>query len=161
MVRVFDGYLPSLSGPIGVDHRATGTKYKVNHLDADVGVEWILPSNAQLVEGEGTNQITIDWGENGGTLHAIFEGACGLDTLSIPIAVAAPFIVEESFENFDAKASITFKSSTGTLTDESPNPASNDVNNTALCGKYDRNAVEVFDVLTYAKPILLKMHLST
>ncbi len=148
-VRIYDGYKPAISGSRSVAHQAAGVEYQVHQVDAQQSITWQLPDGATIVAGHDSPHITVDWGEQGGPVWAIFETDCGPGTLRMEVHVDPPFERQVSFENFDEPGSLTFDASTGILTDDVANPAPNDVNSSALCGRYVRNASEQFDVLSY------------
>ena len=147
-VRVYDGYFPSINGPQVVENQAQGTTYRMHQLATGTEVQWSIPDGATL-QNQGGQEVTIDWADQGGIVLAVFDNGCGPDTIQIDVLVKPPFVSEFSLENFDEEAKIAFNFATGTLTDAVANPSKNEVNNSDLCGQYDRNGGELFDVLFY------------
>ncbi|AFK05685.1 glycoside hydrolase family 16 (plasmid) [Emticicia oligotrophica DSM 17448] len=152
-VRVYTGTKPSLSGENSVANAAQGIVYTVNNMPSGTTVNWTVPSGATIVSGQGTNSITVNFGTTNGDVVASYLDACTNSTvnLTLPVGIQAAYTKDFSFENFDAAALITQTTpTTGTFTDNFANPLpSSTVNNSALVGKYVRNAGEQYDVLYY------------
>ncbi len=152
-VRVYTGTKPSLSGENSVANAAQGIVYTVNNMPSGTTVNWTVPSGATIVSGQGTNSITVNFGATEGNVVASYLDACTNTTtnLTLPVGVQAAYTKDFSFENFDDAALITNTTpTTGTFTDNFANPlSSSTVNNSALVGKYVRNAGEQYDVLYY------------
>jgi beta-glucanase (GH16 family) len=53
------------------------------------GYQWSLPEDAEIVSGQGTGGITVNWGCLDGEVACIVTGSCGLYHLSLPVAVSA------------------------------------------------------------------------
>lgn len=147
-VRVYDSFLPYLKGPREVANQATGTSYAVNNLLANTTVNWTVPAGATITAGQGTSSITVNWGETSGLVIATYNTGCGTQQLQVAVRVELLFSREFSFQNFDEPATVSFSAATGTLTTVN-NPASNNVNGSALVGKYIRDASSQYDVLAY------------
>lgn len=147
-VRVYDSFLPYLTGSREVAYQATGTTYSIANLPATTFVDWTVPAGATIVSGQGTSSISVDWGSTGGLVVASYSTGCETQQLQVAVRVEPPFSREFSFENFDEPATITFSSASGTLS-EVINPAPNAVNGSALAGKYIRDAASQYDVLAY------------
>jgi beta-glucanase (GH16 family) len=148
-VRVYDTYLPYLQGAREVSYQASGTTYALKNLPASTSVSWSVPAGATIVSGQGTPNITVNWGSSGGQLSATYSTGCGNQQLQMLVRVEPRYERAFSFENFDEPATITFSSATGTLSKVS-NPAPSAVNGSAMVGKYIRNASQQYDVLAYS-----------
>lgn len=147
-VRVLDGFKPYLDGNRKVAHQASGEVYTLGNLANNVNVTWTVPTGATIVNGQGSNSISVDFGSGSGDITATYDLGCGSQTLVMPVQVEPPYVYNYSFENFDAASDVTFNSATGTLTEVS-NPAPNVVNSSTVSGKYDRDGSEQYDVLVY------------
>ncbi len=153
-VRVYDGYMPSITGARMLENQQKGVTYEVKNLNESATITWDIPDDAVLVDGEGTNSITVDFEKSGGVIQAIYTDDCRTDTLKVEVRVAPAFERDISLENFDDPAQINFNFSTGMLTDEIDNPAVDEINGSPLCGRYVRDAGETFDVLIYDVDVL-------
>ena len=147
-VRVYNGVRPYINGKRTVLNQETGVSYNIGNLANGTSVTWTVPAGATIVSGQGTSQISVNFGNTSGNVVANFTTACGAQQLTIPVAVEPPFNKESSFENFDAPATVTLGTYTGTLT-EVANPSATGVNTSALVGRYVRNSTQQYDVLTY------------
>ncbi|NJB84663.1 beta-glucanase (GH16 family) [Lewinella marina] len=147
-VRVYDGFRAYLTGDRIVGHQATGVVYRLQNLAAGTNVTWSVPAGATIVGGQGSAEITVDFGGNSGMVSAAYNDGCQTRETGMYVEVEAAYSRDFSFENFDEPATAVFASSTGVLT-EVNNPAPDATNGSALAGKYDRNAAEQYDVLVY------------
>ena len=152
-VRVYDGFRAYLAGDRVVANRASGVTYTMNQLPTGTTVTWSVPPGATIVNGQGTGEITVDFGDAGGIVAASYSDGCQTRETSLYVEVEAAYVYASSLENFDEPAAATFVSSTGALT-EVNNPAPDATNNSSRSGRYVRNAAEQYDVLVYDVPSL-------
>ncbi len=149
-VRVYDGVFPSLNGSRSVGNQEEGSTYSIQNAPDGSTYSWTVPDGASIVSGQGTSQITVDWGDTGGDIQVEVAGTCDTETLTVNVFVEPPLARILTFENFDEPGLATYDFSTGTLDEEANNPDSNnEINPSALVGEYNRNASEQFDVLDY------------
>ena len=148
-VRVYDGYFPSISGERKVTFQAENIQYKINNAADATSINWTLPDGATIVEGEGTSDVTINWGNSGGTLSAEVTTSCGVETINMEVFVEPSIVKTFSFENFDEPGKVTLGTVTGTFQDNTNNPAPNEINSSQLVGKYTRDMQSQFDILVY------------
>lgn len=148
-VRVLDGFKPYIAGKRIVLNQANAETISIGNIANNAQVNWTVPTGATIVSGQGSNEITIDYGNSSGIVSATYDDGCASKTLSLYVNVEPPFSKALSFENFDAPASITFASSTGTF-NEVNNPAPNTINNSALVGEYTRDGASQYDLLIYS-----------
>lgn len=147
-VRVYNGFKAYISGKRVVLNQETAVTYNVGNLANGTSVNWTVPAGATITSGQGSAQITVNFGNTSGNVVANFSTACGAQQLSIPVTVEPPFNKEFSFENFDEPATVTLGTYTGTLT-EVANPSPTGINTSAIVGRYVRNSSQQYDVLTY------------
>lgn len=147
-VRVYDGFKPYISGDRIVLNQAQNKTYQIGNVSNNTNVTWSVPSGATIVSGQGTNEVTVNFGNDGGIITATFNNGCTSQVLNIDVTVEAPFAKAFSFENFDEPGTANFSLATGTL-NEVANPAPNGVNGSALSGEYVRNSAEQYDVVVY------------
>lgn len=147
-VRVYDGPKPTIRGQRVVSNAATGIKYNVDKISSSVNVTWSVPVGATIVAGQGTSEVTVNFGGSSGNVTATFNAGGGSQSLPIDVIVEPSYSKGFSFENFDENGSATYLSSDGNLT-EVTNPAPNTVNNSAVVGRYIRNSQKQYDVLFY------------
>ncbi len=146
-VRVYDGFLPSISGDRVVSYQESGVAYSV--ANASGTIQWTVPSDATIVSGQGTSSITVDFGTSSGPVTATLSGGCAPGDLSVDVEVEAAYERSFTYENFDDAANAVLGSYTGTLS-VIPNPDTGGVNPSALSGEYTRNSGEQYDVLVYS-----------
>ncbi|SDB65476.1 Por secretion system C-terminal sorting domain-containing protein [Flavobacteriaceae bacterium MAR_2010_188] len=147
-VRVYDGFKAYIGGDDVVANQEQGVSYSIGNVTNNTNVSWSVPSGATIVSGQGTPNISVNFGNESGTVSASFNDGCSTVTLDLAVEVEPSYVKSYAFENFDAAATATYASSTGTLT-ELANPSPNATNSSALSGKYDRNAQEQYDILVY------------
>lgn len=149
-VRVYNGKFPHISGKRKVANQAQNEMYTLNNVPAGSTITWSAPAGASIAAGQGTNSVTVNWGNASGNLIANISNGCYNRQINLNVWVEAALARELSFENFDQNPLITLVSSSGTLTQDVANPAANAVNSSALCGRYVRNGSQQYDVLQYS-----------
>tara|TARA_R100000935_G_C2832973_1_gene166285 strand:+ start:74 stop:2554 length:2481 start_codon:yes stop_codon:yes gene_type:complete len=148
-VRVYDTFKPSITGDMTVSNQETGVAYTIGNVPSSVNVNWSVPAGANVMSGQGSSSILVDFGTVSGVVSASFNDGCASQSLSIPVEVEPPYLKSFSFENFDEPSKVTFVSSTGTLSEVS-NPATSAVNSSALSGKYVRDSQSQYDLIKYS-----------
>ncbi|HRS07922.1 MAG TPA: T9SS type A sorting domain-containing protein, partial [Bacteroidia bacterium] len=99
------------NGPAIVCANATGIVYNVDLL-AGVTYNWSVPQGATIVNGQGTNEITVDWGNSGGLVLCNIWNSCGSST------------AKKSVTTNCRSAQQTLTESNSTLISIFPNPSS-------------------------------------
>ena len=66
----------AITGTTPVCPNATGIIYSVTNVAGDT-YAWTVPAGATITAGQGTNQITVNWGVTGGTVSVIQTNMCG------------------------------------------------------------------------------------
>lgn len=56
---------------------STGLSYSINSVDGATGYNWTVPSDATIVSGQGTNNISVDFGTTSGNVSVRAENSCG------------------------------------------------------------------------------------
>src|SRR5690606_12250348 len=67
----------------------TGLRYKTNNLQ-DAVYEWSVPSGAQIISGQGSPEIDVDWGETEGNVKVVVA----LDGSSYEKEIAVTHVVK-------------------------------------------------------------------
>lgn len=158
-VRVFDSPQPniSISGPAKAFEMDV-IQYSVP-TNPNENYTWSVPAGATITQGQGTNQISIDWGtSNGGDVEIQIQhlagATCPGNTFFYTRAVE---VFDNScafnFESFDNPATMVSGFRTGDYS-EVNNPGSNGINSSSLVGKYVRNGGEQYDVLIFENGLL-------
>ena len=148
-VRIYDGFRPYIGGNLVVLNQAQGEVYTIGNVANNTNVTWSVPAGATIVSGQGSPEVTIDFGNSSGYVSAVVSTPCGTETFNMPVTVEPPFAYDYSFENFDAAGGASLSSVTGTLNEVS-NPAPNAVNGSALVGEYTRDAGSEYDIISYS-----------
>ena len=148
-VRVYDSFKPYVTGDLTVANQEAGVEFTLKNVASNVNVTWDVPAGASVVSGQGSTSILVDFGTESGLVSASFNDGCTSQSLSIPVEVEPPYIKSFSFENFDEPSTVTFVSSSGTLSEVS-NPATNTVNSSAISGKYVRDNQSQYDLIRYS-----------
>lgn len=147
-VRVYDGYRPYIRGSRTVANAASGEIYTIGNVSDSTQVTWTVPAGATIVSGQGSPTLTVDWGASGGPVSASIITTCDTLLIEMEVFVESTPVKEYSFENFDESPTAKLGIHTGTLSEVS-NPAPDTVNASGLCGRYQRNTKELYDVLIY------------
>ena len=71
-----DPQTPPIQGPTPLCENETGAVYSVTNTPGST-YTWAVPAGATIVSGQGTNEITVDWGTTGGEVSVIETIQCG------------------------------------------------------------------------------------
>jgi hypothetical protein len=79
----------TITGTANVCAGANSVNYSVASIPNTITYIWILPPNATIVSGNGTNSITVNYGTNAlsGNIFVYGNNLCGNGTSSLPFAV--------------------------------------------------------------------------
>ncbi len=148
-VRVYDQGQPSLSGSHIVASSATGESYQVIDENGSASsYNWTVPTGASIVSGQGSQSITVDWGENAsGDLAVTITNSCGSHNLSLPVLVEPTLAQESVLDNFEDQRNLTYTFHDGSLNQSAANPEINSVNDSAVVAEYVRNNAIQWDVI--------------
>jgi beta-glucanase (GH16 family) len=147
-VRVYDGFLPSISGERKVDKKSKDKKYVIKNAPEGSKFTWTLPNKARLIQGQDTPEILMDWGNSGGEIKVLISNDCSSQEITLNVLTENPVAKLFSVENFDTpsdRMSHTF--STGIFSDKVNNPAASEFNSSPLVGKYIRQNTNRYDVM--------------
>lgn len=147
-VRVYDGFFPHLNGKRRVQEGSTGEKYTVQNIPENATLTWSVPEGAQIVAGQGTDTVTVDWGVTSGPVAVEISDDCGTQVRRLDVFVESALALAYTLENFDQQGEAVFNSADGDLTEEQ-NPAPGALNDSPLVGRYVRNSSVQYDVLVY------------
>lgn len=82
-VRVYEERSePTITGPKFVYENQTNLSYTAPDYGAGITYNWTPPAGATLVSGQGTRQISVDWGDADGELQLDIDGDTGCPTNS-------------------------------------------------------------------------------
>jgi len=97
-VRVYqDVNDAAVSGADFVTDYSTAVPYRVPRIGG-ARVSWSVPEDAQIVSGQGTDQIAVDWGTVGGDVIADVVARGGSYTFDLPVTVSPNYIKNGGFE---------------------------------------------------------------
>ena len=122
-------------------------EYSVPQL-AGISYNWQVPVGAELVSGQGTNEIVVNWGSADGTLTVSYTTTCGSNTINLPVTVIDG-MCGEMFDDYENTREVSFYYGSGTYLQQVANPTPNSVNTSALVGEYTRSASTQYDVLGF------------
>jgi beta-glucanase (GH16 family) len=86
-----------ITGPDVVTPNSTGISYSLPLLN-DANYSWTISPGAQIVSGQGTNQILVDWGEINGNVGGEITVNSNSHTTGIAVEVTANLIKNAGFE---------------------------------------------------------------
>lgn len=151
-VRVYSGsFLSTLTGDKRIPEHATNKIYKVTDFPSGSTFNWTVPEGATIVSGQGTDQISVNWGTTGGLVNVEVVYPCGVDSYSLSVST---FIPDFIFEDYESNRNISYLNSMGTLTDEITNPLPGGTNTSSVCAMYQRNAGFPFDAINYSADVI-------
>jgi beta-glucanase (GH16 family) len=84
-------------GPVLAEPEAAGKTYKIANIPAAT-FNWTVPTGATIVSGQGTNMITVNWGNTGGNVSVTVANSCGTVTRSLAVTVSPNIWNNPDFE---------------------------------------------------------------
>ena len=99
LVTVASGVAPvapgPISGPVSVCKNQLGVAYSVPAVPGVLGYKWSVPANATIASGQGTNSITVNFGNyyTGGFIGVYDSTGCGNSPVALknaPVITAKP-----------------------------------------------------------------------
>jgi beta-glucanase (GH16 family) len=76
-----------ITGPDFLTSSTSGATYSVPVVSG-ASYAWTVPAGAQIASGQGTHQITVNWGTTGGSLGVTISAAGSTVTPTLPVVVA-------------------------------------------------------------------------
>ena len=87
----------AITGADFVTYYSQAVPYSVPDIN-DANVTWSAPEDAQIVSGQGTHQIAVDWGVLGGDVTAEIVTQDESYTINVPVTVSPNYIKNAGFE---------------------------------------------------------------
>jgi len=119
---------PLFTGPTNVSQYAAGMVYNITE-QPSCTYDWSVPTGATIMSGQGSNEIEVDFGTQGGEIAVEITNSCGSTTYSIPLNISDTIIIadyETTFVEF-----LTFSGSTFNLASNQFKDAVNSSDNIA------------------------------
>ncbi len=160
-----------ISGPEAILRADQQKDYYTQQL-AGASYDWVVPTNAKIVSGQGTSKVKVNWGLKSDSIKVNISYQSKVKTIS-KFITALPDTCQGLIDNIESLRSVYWVAGNGTYKASINNPSKDSVNNTSLCNRYYRNGSTTYDALTVfsdvirnAKPfedgsLLLKMKLYT
>ena len=149
-VKIYNGFLPFITGRRVLENKAKNEQYIIENANDNTNFIWTIPEDANIISGQGTNAISIDWRNRGGEIKVQVIDDCSSKEIVINVEVEPLYHKAFSYENFDTPALINLSDqTTGDLEDSVLNPKPNEINNSNLVGKYTRAKDYQYDILVY------------
>jgi len=145
-VRVYGTPQPSFTGKLIAQPNAPATYTLVNPAGSGASYAWTSPTGQTST----SNSLTVNWGTSGGPVAVTVSDSCGSYTRSIDVKVAPVLTPAVTLDDYEFNRTLTYKTVSGTLTQNAANPAPSTVNSSAVVARYVRNATQPYDVLTAA-----------
>jgi beta-glucanase (GH16 family) len=87
-VRVYEERSePIIEGAKFVFENQKAITYTAPDYGNDIVYNWVVPNGVSIVSGQGSNIITVDWGENDGLIYLYIEGETGCSSNATSIQV--------------------------------------------------------------------------
>jgi hypothetical protein len=86
-IRVYQkGAVPKIVGDNLIDSSAQNLEFKVYGTDSYT-YNWTVSIGAEIVNGQGTGTIHVNWGNNAGNVTCALTAACGEYNLEFPVQI--------------------------------------------------------------------------
>ncbi|MEM9887975.1 MAG: family 16 glycosylhydrolase [Bacteroidota bacterium] len=148
-VRVYDGFSTYITGKREVAALSENLVYTVHNTSENATIDWKVPEGVQILEGQGTPDLRVNWGTVSGEIEVEITDDCGKQNIVLEVAAGSAIARDFSFENFDETARVQLNFTSGDFEDEANNPDTEGINASNLVGKYKRNAAALFDIIVY------------
>lgn len=152
-VRVYEERsAPLIQGPLFVFENQDALTYTAPEYGAGVSYTWTVPSDATIVSGQGTKQITVKWGTTDGPINLSLTGNTGCTNNSVSASVTT--IVEPAGLAYDLE---NFADATLTGWTKNDNGITLQNNSASLTVSYNVSALKYIQY-TFPKAIDLTNH---
>jgi len=106
-VRVYEERSePQIIGPLFVKEQQQDIRFEAPDYGLGVAYNWTVPSDAQIISGQGTNKITVNWGIDEGSISLDVAGYTGCANNSTSIFIGTTispegekFLVDDFSDN--------------------------------------------------------------
>lgn len=99
VLNVFDD-IEVISGEEQVTPQQTGLEFSIAQISGATSYTWSVPGGAQIVSGQGSNMITVDWGSIGGPVTLEVVSPCGTENYSLDV-ILGPYYNYCDFDEVD------------------------------------------------------------
>lgn len=155
------------TGPSIVCANTTGVIYSVDSLDG-VTYNWSVPQGATIVSGQGTHQITVDWGTTSGLVLCNIWNSCGSSTAKKSVTTNCRSAQESLTQNNQVQLNIFPNPSSGIFEITTPVDLKNasievtDMQGRVLVKMAINNSENQIDLSSYSQGVyLLVLHSET
>jgi beta-glucanase (GH16 family) len=108
--------------------------------------EWIAPAGSQIVSGQGTSSIRLNWGLKSDTVKVKISFQNKTKTIS-KFVLALPDTCEGVIDNQEEIRSMYWVGSNGNYRSSLANPSKDSINSSNLCSRYYRSSTVIYDAL--------------
>lgn len=122
--------VPELQGLESVVKNAQNVKYSIQDVPFAKSYNWSVPSDATIADGQGTNEILVNFGNQPGNISVEIPTNCDTGVYSLPVLTGADFV----FCSFEG-TSLDFQTFADTKFERISNPFKSGINNSAHIGK--------------------------
>src|SRR5690606_26164994 len=84
-----------ITGPGFFCKSQQGVQYSISPVAGSSSYTWAVPSGATIISGQGSTNITVNFGTNGGTVSVLASNSCGASTPST--ITVSPSIPDATF----------------------------------------------------------------
>ena len=141
-----------ISGSKTVLSNTEQVEYRINPVQGSNYV-WTVPADASIESGQGTNEILVNWGSTSGTVEVETDKCCCLQNTGLDVSVKSLDCSSNIYDS-NGNKELHWVSVDGNLNELILNPASNTVNSSSHCARYDRNPGVQYDVLRFLTNIV-------
>lgn len=122
----------AINGQSSVLANATNRTYSIGQIP-DATYLWSVTSNANIVSGQNTPSVEIDFGISDGVIAVVVESVCGINSYELP------FVIEESFlyVDFDS-VDLEFIPYDGAIFQKVDNPSPSGINISENVGRVNK-----------------------
>jgi beta-glucanase (GH16 family) len=149
-VRVYQDVQTSfISGREEMFNDSRSNRFYVPDFDA-ANYTWSVPSDATILTGQGSSEVTVEWGSTPGAISVEVDAPSCLETISKNITVVNPecrYVVRDWESNPEK---MYWLGAEGVYEDAVANPGTNSLNSSDSVAYYERNPGVDFNAVRFA-----------
>jgi beta-glucanase (GH16 family) len=152
-IRVYQNPINMIiSGPEAIIRSNDSQKFYTQDIPG-YAISWSVPDGTQILSGQGTKEVLVQWGFSSGNIEAIYTNAQQFAVLSHFVQVL-PDSCSEVFDDRNEFIRLYWVGGDGGYSAFEDNPAVNALNPSQQVARYQRNAGSQYDVLQFSTDLI-------
>ena len=155
--KVTSFVLPVISGQPSIPSNTTNRIYSIDE-NAAYTYTWTVPADVDILSGQGTSVIEVDFGTASGIISVTLGSSCSSNTYDFPFVIEESFLYAD-FDNID----LEFIPYDGVVFQEVNNPSPSEINTSNFVGRVNKTVgstpfagieADVYEVAFDLRPVM-------